>query len=187
MSTTPPPTGPIGSDGYPAYPGTPSEQAPAAPVVAQPSSIRLAVRLMWVGAALSVLGLIVTLLTLDSLKSQLRDQLEKSDSSYSESEFDALLGVTIGMAVVAAVIGLALWAWMAWKNGQGRSWARVVATVFGGLNLLSVISTLAVGGLTGASAAVSVASLLLAVVILVLLWRKESSEFYAARSRPQWG
>ncbi len=76
---------------------------------------------------------------------------------------------------------------MAWKNGQGRPWARIVATVLGGLNLLSTLSAVSLGNVTGASIAVSVVGLVIALVILSLLWRKESSEFYAARSRPQWG
>ncbi len=125
-------------------------------------------------------------LTLDSLKSQLRDSLEKSDPSYTQSDFDALYGISVGIAVVAALIGVSLWAWMAWKNGQGRPWARIVATVLGGLNLLSTLSAVSLGNVTGASIAVSVVGLVLALVILAMLWRKESSEFYAARSRPQW-
>ncbi len=187
MSSTPPPGGPIGADGYPVHPGTPAEQPGAAAAVEQPAPIRLAIRLMWVGAALSLAGLVVSLLTLDSLKSQLRDSLEKSDPNYTQSDFDALYGISVGIAVVAALIGVSLWAWMAWKNGQGRPWARIVATVLGGLNLLSTLSAVSLGNVTGASIAVSVVGLVLALVILSLLWRKESSEFYAARSRPQWG
>ncbi len=197
MSTTPPPPDrpdlPTGPGGYPVHPGTPAGQqggfGPGGSAVpaAQPSSIRLAVRLMWAGAALSLLGLIVMFATLGSFKSQLRDALEKSDSNYSQSTYDTAYAVGIGSAVLAAVIGVALWLWMAWKNGEGRPWARIVATVFGGLNLVSTLYTVSAGTATGASIAVTIVSLVLSVGILVLLWRKESSAFYAARSRPQWG
>lgn len=208
MTFTPPPNDPAepGPGGYPTYPGQVSQPGPGGyPVhpgtplgggggfpgapggdVPQPGSIRLAVRLMWAGAGLSLLGLLVTLLTLDSLKSQLRDSLEKSDPNYTQSEFDAFYAVSVTIGVVASLVGIALWAWMAWKNGQGRSWARIVATVFGALNLLSTLATLGFGGATGVSVAVSLVSLLLAIVILIQLWRKESSEFYAARSRPKY-
>lgn len=181
------PAGPPGPGGYPTHPGTPPPGGGTRPDVPQPPSIRNAVRLMWVGAGLSVVGLIVTLATIDSLKSQLRDSLEKSDPDYTQSEFDAFFTISITIAVIVSVVSVALWLWMAWKNGQGRSWARVVATVLGGLSLLSALATIAAGSATGVSIAVTLAGVLLAVVILVLLWRKESSDFYAARSRPQWG
>lgn len=181
---------PAGPGGYPVHPGTPPGGGqPGGPRadVPQPGSIRLAVRLMWAGAGLSLIGLVVTLLTLDSLKSQLRDSLEESDPSYTQSDFDAIYAVSVTVAVIASLVGVALWAWMAWKNGQGRPWARIVATVFGALNLLSILGTLGLGGATGATVVVSLLSLVLAIVILVLLWRKESSDFYSARSRPQYG
>lgn len=190
MTTTPPPPDdsnqPAGFGDLPVHPGTPAEDpGRAAPATGQPSSIRLAVRLMWAGAVLSLVGLVVTLATLDTLKSDIRDSLRKSDHNYTQSTLDAAYGVAIGFAVFFALVGAGLWLWMAWKNGEGRSWARIVATVAGGLNLLSTIYVLAAGQSTGASIAVTVVNLILAAVILVLLWRKESSQFYASRSQPR--
>lgn len=192
MTTTPPPppdpNEPPRESSYPVYPGTPADEPPreSGRVVsaARPSSIRLAVRLMWAGAVLSVVSLIVMFATLDSLKSDIRDSLRKSDANYTQSSLDAAYAVAIGGAVFAALVGVGLWLWMAWKNGEGRSWARVVATVLAGINLLSTIYTLTAGRSTGASMAIAVVNLVLAAVILVLLWRKESSDFYAERSRP---
>ncbi|MEJ7634895.1 hypothetical protein [Aeromicrobium sp.] len=192
MSTTPtPPEGgdqTTGPAGYPVHPGTPQDQpGRSAALVDQPPSIRLAVRLMWAGAALSLIGLIVTFATLGTLKDQLRDSLEKSDANYSQADFDAIYTATLAFAVVLSLVTTGIWLWMAWKNGQGRSWARIVATVLGGLSVVSTIYAVAAGTSTGASIVVSVVSLLLSIAILVLLWRKESSNFYAERSRPQVG
>jgi hypothetical protein len=209
MTTTPPPppdpNEPPSESSYPVYPGTPAEEpdpstdvgglpthpgsspgeSGRAAATAQPSSIRLAVRLMWAGAALSVVSLIVTLATLDSLKSDIRDSLRKSDANYTQSSLDAAYSIAIGGAVFAALVGVGLWLWMAWKNGEGRRWARVVATVLGGINLLSTLYTLTAGRSTAASMVLAVVNLVLAAVILVLLWRKESSDFYSARSQPR--
>ena len=71
---------------------------------------------------------------------------------------------------------------MAVKNGQGRSWARVVATVLGGLSVLSTLSNLAQGNTTALSLVLSLVGIVLAAVILWFLYRPESSRFYTARS-----
>jgi hypothetical protein len=72
---------------------------------------------------------------------------------------------------------------MAVKNGQGRSWARVVATVLGALSILFNLFGLAGGGATAASLVFSLVSLALAAAILFLLYRPESTRFYDFRSR----
>jgi hypothetical protein len=69
---------------------------------------------------------------------------------------------------------------MASANGKGRSWARIVATVLGALSVLSLLSSVAQGQLTTLNLIVSLVSLALAIAILVLLWRKESSAYYDA-------
>jgi hypothetical protein len=72
---------------------------------------------------------------------------------------------------------------MAVKNGQGRSWARVVATVLGALNILFTLFGLVGETATSLTVVMSLISLALAGVILFLLFRPESSRFYDFRSR----
>ena len=134
---------------------------------------------MYAGAVLSLIGLIVTLLSLSSLKTELRDEIAKSNPDFTTQDLDNLYQVTVGVAVVFGLVGTALWLWMAWKNGQGRGWARILATVLGGLNLVSSILTVAAGASLTVSEILTVISLILAIVILFLLWRKDSSAFYA--------
>lgn len=191
MTVTPPdPDQPFGANqppypgaqpaagGYGAYPTGPAGTSRPGPQ--QPGSITLAVKLMLVGAALSVLSLLYSLTTLGGLKDEVREQLMKDDVNVSQSTIDAGYAVAIGFAILFGLVGAVLWAWMAWKNGQGRSWARVVATVFGVLNVLGLLFTGTGGTAEPISVALSVISVVLAIVVLVLLWRKESSEFYAA-------
>jgi hypothetical protein len=183
MTTTPPePDQPYGS--YPTAPAG-GHGAPSAPP--QPSSIALAVKLMWAGAVLSLLSLLYSFTTFGGLKDDLREQLMEDDPTVSQSTIDVAYAVGITFAVVFGLLGALLWAWMAWKNGQGRGWARVVATVLAALNLLGVLFSLATASTEPLAAVVSVITLVLAIVILVLLWRKESSAFYeatAASRRP---
>jgi hypothetical protein len=171
----PEPPGPWASDNLPAHPMAGYRPAE----VEQPPPIRTAVRLMLVGAALSLLGLLLVPFETDTL----RDAIEDSDGSLTASEVDTAVDVTVATIVVISLIGAGLWVWMAVKNGQGRSWARVVATILGGLNILSVLSGLVQGNTTPLSLALSLVTLALAAVILWLLYRPEASRFYDARSR----
>lgn len=180
MTTTPPepqqPHQPYGA--YPTAPAGGREQAPPAPP--QPPSIAMAVKLMWVGAALSALSLVYSLSTMGGLKDDIAREMIKADPDVEQSFIDAMYGVAIGFAVVFGLLGALLWVWMAWKNGQGRGWARVVATVLGGLNLLGLLFTAGASSTDAVAAVSAIASVVLAGIILILLWRKESSQFYEA-------
>jgi len=142
---------------------------------------------MWTGAAVSLISLVVGLATLGDAKDQIRDDLVKDDPNVSQSTIDAAYAVGIVVVVVIGSVGVFLWLWMAWKNGQGRSWARIVATVLGALNLLFTLLSFTQPSTESASLALALVNVVLAIAILTLLWRKESSEFYDARSRPQYG
>ncbi|TXL62058.1 hypothetical protein [Aeromicrobium terrae] len=179
---------------YPKYPGEggetfsagqPPAEYPSAtqPEPERPQSIRTAVRLMQVGAGLSALGTIVSIATIGSLKDSIEDSLRDSDPNVSQSTVDAAYSVAIVAGVIGGIIAVLLWLWMAWKNGQGRSWARVVATVFGGLNLLSTLFSLASPQADGFTISFSLINLVLAGAILVFLWRKESSAYYDSVSQ----
>jgi hypothetical protein len=171
----PPPPGPWASDNLPEHPmayATP-------PQVEQPQPIRLAVRLMWLGAALSLLGVLLTFTQTDAI----RDAIEDSDSSLTASEVDTAVTATVAFTVVFGLVGVGLWLWMASANGKGRSWARVVATVLGGLNVVGTLFTISGDGSTAVSSVFALISIALAVVILVLLWRPDSSRYYEVKSR----
>jgi hypothetical protein len=128
--------------------------------------------LMVAGAALSAVSLIVTILSRHTIENAIL-----SRSTYTAQQAHQL----VAAAIVEDVITLGLWLLMAWANRAGQSWARIVATVLFGLNTLVVVLNLA-------RAAVSL-SLVFVILIwliglgaIVLLWRKESSQFFAAGS-----
>lgn len=81
---------------------------------------------------------------------------------------------------MVGLLGAALWLWMAYANKAGKSWARVVATVLGGLNILFTLFSLSGGG--GLNLIINVLTIALAAYILYLLYRPESSAYYAAVS-----
>ena len=189
MSTSPPEHGPDPPAAVPP-PASPSPPGPwasdeGARTVApppgapeRPPSIRTAVRLMYVGAALGLIGVLSTFFQLDAI----RDRIEDSEPSLNESEVDTAVAIGVVSAVVIGLVAVGLWLWMAHANGRGQSWARVVASVLGGLSIASTLLSLATGTTT-LGLVFSVITVVLAAAILFLLYRPESSRYYAQCSR----
>lgn len=170
----PAPQGPWASDNLP-----PNPAMAAANLVEQPSSIRTAVRLMWVGAAISAIGALTPL----AMTGTIRDRLRDDHPDWTKSQIDSGVAVGIAFAIVLGAIGVALWLWMAYTNGEGRSWARVVATVFGALGIVFGLLGLVRQDATAVSRVLNVIQVALAIVILAFLWQKPSSAYYEAKSR----
>jgi hypothetical protein len=179
----PPPGGPPSYPGYPQYSAPYGEpmQRPAPPQ--PPPSILTAVRLMWGGAALTAISLIVALATLSSLKDKIRDRLMDDNGGVLPSNFDAIYNTTVATEIAVSLISIGIWLWMAQKNRQGRSWARTVATVLAGLNVLANLLSVLGGQELAVSAVLGVLNLILALAILVFLWRPESTAFYQATTQ----
>lgn len=187
-SPVPPPAPPVEGQ-YPAAPGYQNAPqisggftAPGADV-APPKSILNAVKLMYVGAAMSLLGIVLAFVQKGEVEDQVRDRLQEDGKSLSD--LDSIVNVAMISSVVFGLIGVALWIAMAKTNEAGKSWARIVATVLGALAILSFLGTFAQGTATPLGVVVSLISLVLAVAILILLWRKDSSAYYAAKSAPR--
>jgi hypothetical protein len=155
-------------------PSWPDAAAPAE----QPPSIRKAVRLMWAGAALSAIGIILTFLQTDEIKDAIRDE----DSSLTAEEVDDALAFALTLTVVIGLIAIGLWLWMASANGKGKPWARTVATVFGGLNLLFFLLGLVQGQTTALGIVLGLISVALAAVILFFLYQEDSNRYYDLNS-----
>jgi len=136
-----------------------------------PRPVRTAVLLMYVGAALTAISLIVTVATLHTIETAIQN-----NSTYTAQQAHQLAVA----AVVEYVVTLGLWLLMAWANRAGQNWARIVATVLFGLNTLGLLLNVFRG-----SASISVLFAVLVWLVglgaVVLLWRKESSQYFAAR------
>jgi hypothetical protein len=82
--------------------------------------------------------------------------------------------------IAGGLIGAALWLWMAQSCLAGKGWARVVSTVFFGIDTLGVLfgasSTLGAGAARFYSLVVWVVGL----IAIILLWRRSSSDYFRA-------
>jgi hypothetical protein len=166
----------------PAYAPPPmSQQVPYGepkPKPTPPSSILTAVKLMYAGAALSAISFLTSLLTRDSA----RDELAEANPGYTEEQLDTALAFGIALAVIVGLFSILLWVWMAESNRRGKSWARVVATVLGALNIVFTIIGLFIGQNSALVLTFSLVSAGLAAAILYFLYRPDSNTYYEAVS-----
>jgi hypothetical protein len=183
MSSQYPPPPEPGDQGYPGMGSMPAQRPPAPASVAQPGSIALAVKLMYAGALLSLLGSVVTLAMRDSIREQVERAATGGNQNMTPAAIDAAVAIGVGVAIVSGVIGAVLWAFMAWANGRGKAWARILATVLFGLSVLSFVGSLFQRPPVVALV-LSLVSLVLGAVIIFLLWKKESTAYYQAQSAP---
>jgi hypothetical protein len=157
---------------YEPYP-TSSQPAQEPQPIEPPRSVRTAVKLMYAGAAGSALSMIITLLTIGSLKSAILSR----HPDYTAAQLHSAQGVGIGSAVIGGLIAIGLWLWMAWANGRGRGWARIVSAVFFGINTLDLIISFAVVH-AAAAPIIGVVVWLIGLGAIVLIFNKESGPFY---------
>lgn len=162
---------------YQSYPAPGPAQEP--PRIQPPHSVRNAVKLIYAGAALEVVALIVALLTIGSLKSA----IFRAHPAYTAAQLHtAEVSRTVTLAV-GAVITIGLWLWMAWANGRGRSWARIVSAVLFGINTLDLLISFALVH-AAATMIVGVAIWLVGLAAIVLLFSKESGPYYRQQVSP---
>jgi len=85
-------------------------------------TVRAAVRLMYAGAAVSTVNLILVLAVTADVKVYHTVLGHRLTAAQVRQLNLTTLGITV--LIVAALIPVALWLWMARKTGQGRNWAR---------------------------------------------------------------
>ena len=151
------------SSGKPVEP----EQLPAPPPVMN------AVKLMYVGAAVSTVSLIISLADISGTKAAIR----KAKPSLTVAQVNQLNTFIISLAIVSGLIGVALWLWMAWANNQGKNWARILSTVLFGLATLDLVGVLGEPK-TVLGLIFPLLTWLIGVCTVFLLWRSPSSAFF---------
>ena len=149
--------------------GKPAElQRPPAP----PSVVN-AVKLMYAGAAVSTVSLIISLADIGGIKAAIR----KARPSLTAAQVSQLNTFIISLAIVSGLIGIGLWLWMAWANNQGKNWARIVSTVLFCLATLDLVGVFSEPK-TVLGLVFPVLTWLVGLGAIFLLWRPESTAFF---------
>jgi hypothetical protein len=144
----------------------------------QPQSVRTAVILMYVGAGLSALGLIVTLAFSGRIKSAIETALRKTKTTpkLTAAQIHTAANDFVVLVVVFALIGIGLWLWMAWANGRGKGWARIVSTVFFGLDTIALVLS---GARTATTLILAALVWLAGLGAVIFLWRRDTTQYIA--------
>lgn len=159
---------------YKPYPTSGFDQLPQQRPPAPPS-IRTAMKLMYAGAVLSAVSFVVGLATVGSLRQSI---INASTKKLTATQLHTAEVIGVATIVILGLIGIGLWLWMAWANGRGRNWARIVAAVLFGLNTLGLLSVVARPNAIG-TRLFDVLSWLVGLGATYYLWRRDSSEYFA--------
>ena len=190
---------------YGQYPASGYGQPPAPPGE-RPRPLVIAVWLMYAAAVVEIVYAVADGQWLASYMSSLFTAVEAADTSRSGTQVptSAIKDLILVIAIVAGIVAVLIWLWIAWKNRAGRNWARVVATVLFALSCLGLPELLTGGHLStipstltsadGATIAVpplaipawliaaGVVNWLLGLAIIILLWQRAASRYYEAVS-----
>ncbi|HTZ92849.1 MAG TPA: hypothetical protein VMB74_10680 [Streptosporangiaceae bacterium] len=145
-----------------------------------PKSIRNAVGFIYAGAAIQALSVILDI-------AAFRGSIQRfiapgSATPLSASQLNTAEAVGVGFLILGSVVGASLWLWMASKNKAGRRWARGVSTVCFAIYTVSALVIIA-RPVTALDKIIPVAEWVVGLFAIVLLWQRESSDFYSARSQ----
>jgi hypothetical protein len=143
---------------------------------------------MYLGATASVAYLIF-LLAVAIADTQAAARGRWLGHSLHGEQLSQLKPLIVTAIMVAGLVVVALWLWMARANGKGRNWARILSTVLFGLATLQlagafsqpaahVVLGVEAFGLLGAAL-----TWLPGVAVVWLLWRPASSAFFNPEGR----
>jgi Protein kinase domain len=126
-----------------------------------------AARLMYAGAALTLLNAIVALAVIGQIKTSIiaRHPL-MSDST-------VLLATrgTVAAVIVESVVSIATWLWLASAARRGRRWVRTVGSVLFGIDTLVLLGTIKNPGLQ-ATKGIGIVIWLIGLLAVIALWRR---------------
>jgi hypothetical protein len=152
-------------------------------------AVRAAVRLMYVGAAISAVNLLLTLTFIWQIKATQR----VLGVELSAAQADSVNAAFITVAVLSDLIPVVLWLWLARAIGRGRTWARSLSGVLLGLATVNLTGALGTPGIRLEFVAASLGPTLpvlwwlVGLVAVWLLWRPGSTAYFKPEGRDPGG
>jgi hypothetical protein len=143
-----------------------------------PASVSRAAQLMYAGAAASLIGIVIDILTRSAINTALRSRNHNLTPSQVTTDAHAVLG---GL-VIGGLIAVGLWIWMALSCKAGKEWARTVSSVLFAVATIDLIASVVVPS----SAWGRIYGLLVWLIglgAIVMLWRPESTVFFRGGPR----
>lgn len=156
---------------YQPYPTGTQMPEPQRPPV--PPQVANAVKAMYAGAAATVVGIVIEILTVNSTKAAIR----KRSPHLTASQVNASQHVLIIGFVIGGLIALAAWIILARACRDGKPWARITGTVLFGLATVDMIGS-AVAPVAVAVKAWWPVVWLAGLVAVIFLWQRASTAFF---------
>ena len=156
---------------YQPYPT--SSQMPELGRPSVPAQVKYAVTAMYVGAAATVAGIVIEILTVNATKTA----IEKKSPHLTASQLSSTQHALIIGSIVSGLIAVAAWLVVARACKNGSNWARITGTV---LFVLATVDTIgsAISPVAGLVKAWWPVIWLAGLVAVILLWQRPSSEFF---------
>jgi hypothetical protein len=155
---------------YPTGAQMPETQRPSVP-----PSVANAVKVMYVGAATSIVGIIIEILTVNATKTA----LERRSPKLTVSQVNGSEHALIAGSIVGGLIATVAWILIARNCQGGKNWARITGTV-----LFAICTIDTIVGLTAPLAAAAriwgAVVWLAGLTAVVLLWQRPSTAFFTA-------
>ena len=143
-----------------------------------PQSVRRAVYLMYAGAVVYLISGIVGVVSLATRAPGSPSAMHFPSGPQWPGAVSALGSALLYLAaVLSIVVPIVLWLWMAWKCRAGRSWARVLSTVFFGL---ATVVTPASGPYGAWGLAGAILGWAVGLGAVIMLWQRSSSSYFRA-------
>ena len=148
------------------------------PAMPRPRAVRAAVTLMLAGAAAELAALLTIIATLSSVRAVV--------AARDTAAVHALLVHQVAV-LVAAPVAVGLWLWLAWANGRGEDWARLVSVACFMLMSLSVIGVLAQNAVAFAPASMIAAAVvwILGLSSVALIFTPAAGRYYRPQAAQQ--
>jgi hypothetical protein len=148
------------------------------PAMPRPRAVRAAVTLMLAGAAAELAALLTIIATLGSV----RAAVAARDTAAAHALLVHQVAVMAG-----APVAIGLWLWLAWANGRGEDWARLVSVACFLLMSLSVIGVLAQNAVALAPANMIAAAVvwILGLSSVALIFTPAAGRYYRLRAVQQ--
>jgi hypothetical protein len=154
---------------YPTGAQMPVQQRP--PV---PASVATAVKVMYVGALTSLLGIVIDIVTVGATKTA----IEKHSHHLTMSQVNSVQHVLVTSFIIGGVIGAAVWIVLARLCQAGKNGARITGTALFGLATLDTLVGAGVAPVAGVLKIWAVVVWLVGLTAVIFLWRRASSAFF---------
>ena len=174
---------------YQPYPSSGPPAEPPRP--AAPAPVQTAVRLMYAGAALWTVTVIIVVALIAGGKAG--GHVRWDGHTLTAAQLGHLRPVIITVTILSGLVVAAVWLWMARADGQGRNWARIVSTVLFGLATLQLTGIFTAPashagfGMEVLGLIMPVLGWLIGLAVVWLLWRPAASAFFKPQGPAQAG